>query len=121
LAGFNGGIQFNKQYPVDIYSKNTKMMLNLFDWFKDCKGIFSIIASCAYPDNGHDLLKEDEFWNGLPNKTVDCHGLAKRNLHAMSMQINKEAGYNKAVCGVLTNCYGPEDSYREEKTKVVGG
>lgn len=121
LAGFNGGIQFNKQYPYGIYTTNTYMLLNLFDNIPDVDRVFSIIASCAYPDNGDEVLQEKDFWNGLPNKTVDCHGLAKRNLHAISMQVNKQAGYNKAVCGVLTNCYGPYDSYREEKTKVVGG
>ena len=77
------------------------------------------MTSCAYPDTGMDLLKEETFWNGLPNKTIRAHGIAKRTLQAASEAYNDQYELNAStVC--VTNLYGPNDTFNLVRTKVVG-
>lgn len=121
-AGYNGGIEWNRRYPATIFQKTVQMGLNVLDmcaYFKVSK-VLSIISSCAYPDQDAEELQEETFWNGLPNQSVECHGLAKRMLNAYSRQISKEYD-TVAITAVLNNSYGPWDSYHPQKTKVVGG
>jgi GDP-L-fucose synthase len=119
-AGYNGGIEWNRLYPETIFSRTARMALNVLEAAigSDVTRVLSIISSCAYPDKGQDVLVASDMWYGLPNPTVECHGLSKRILHAYSRQINKQHNKNY-VCAVLTNCYGPRDNTDPLKTKVV--
>ena len=77
------------------------------------------MTSCAYPDTGMEVLKEDTFWEGLPNKTIRAHGIAKRTLQTASEAYNDQYDLNAAtVC--VTNLYGPKDTFNLVRTKVVG-
>jgi GDP-L-fucose synthase len=117
-AGFNGGIIYNRNFPADIFYKNTLMALNVLEASHqlNVKKILSIMTSCAYPD-GLDVLNENDLWKGKPHTSIECHGLAKRNLDAFSRFCNKQYGLN-AITAVLTNLYGPGDTF-SERGKVV--
>lgn len=119
-AGYNGGIEWNRLYPETIFARTARMGLNVLEACveQNVTRVLSIISSCAYPDKGQDMLYASDMWDGLPNQTVECHGLSKRILHAYSRQINKQHKKNY-VCAVLTNCYGPKDNTDPLKTKVV--
>ena len=120
-AGYNGGIEFNRMYPADILYSNTTMGLNLHHAceYVGVKKVLSIMTSCAYPDTGMDLLKEETFWDGLPNKTIRAHGIAKRILQVAAEAYNDQYELNAAtVC--VTNLYGPNDTFNLVRTKVVG-
>ena len=120
-AGWNGGIEWNKMYPADIFYRTSQMALNVLKCCEQYKvdKCLSILASCSYPNNQESVLREDTLWDGAPNGTVECHGLSKRILDAYSRQLRKQYGLN-AITVVLTNSYGPHDSFDLEKTKVVG-
>lgn len=121
-AGYNGNIDFNKRYPVNIYGQTMQMALNVFNVATkfNVKKIVSLISSCAYPDLGNQALKEKDFWNGEPNRSVDAHGFAKRGILEFGRQITKQ--YQIPCVGMCVNtCYGPYDNFSVEKTKVVGG
>lgn len=118
LATWSGGIQWNRTYGAETFEKTTRIGINTL---KAChtygvKKVVSIISSCAYPDKDGQM-KEEDFWNGLPNETIRCHGLAKRNLLAYSHELRKKG--IEAVCAVLQNCYGPFDRFEPERSKVV--
>ena len=120
LAGYNGNIGFNKLYPADIFYNTTIMGLNVL---KACslvkvKKVVSTLASCAYRSTNEEL-KEDDFWYGLPDESVEAHGLSKKTVHAFSKQIYKQHG-TVAVCTIFNTAYGPHDSFDIHKTKVVG-
>lgn len=121
LAGFNGGISFNKENPDTIFSRTVQMGLNVLKCSQrlGVSKVLSILASCSYPDLGDKVLSECDLWDGLPNPTVECHGLAKRFLHAYSKQINK-VSKTQCLSVVMTNAFGPGDNYDVKKTKVVG-
>ena len=120
LAGYNGNIGFNKLYPADIFYNTTTMGLNTL---KACsltgvKKVVSALASCAYRSTNEEL-KEGDFWHGLPDESVEAHGLSKKAVHAFSKQVYKQHG-TIAVCTIFNTAYGPHDSFNIHKTKVVG-
>lgn len=120
-AGYNGGIEFNRKYPADIYYRTVQMGINVLECcrrFKVAK-VMSLISSCAYPNE--EVLQEGTLHAGYPNPTVECHAFAKRTLDEFSRQISKQDKNTLAITAVLTNCYGPNDSFNPDKTKVVGG
>ena len=120
-AGYNGGIEFNRMYPADIFYSNTIMGLNIHHAceYLGVKKVLSIMTSCAYPDTGMDVLSEETFWNGLPNKTIRAHGIAKRTLQIAAEAYNDQYELD-AVTVCVTNLYGPNDTFNLVRTKVVG-
>ena len=120
-AGYNGGIEFNRMYPADILYTNTIMGLNLHHGceYLGVKKVLSIMTSCAYPDTGMEVLKEEDFWNGLPNKTIRAHGIAKRILQTSAEAYGEQYDL-KSVTACVTNLYGPYDTFNLVRTKVVG-
>lgn len=118
-AGYNGGIGFNQKYPAIIYQRNTEMALNLLEACHQSgvQKVMSLVSSCAYPDSGESLLKESEFFKGVPHASIACHAFAKRNLVVASRMYNEQYGLNATtIC--LNTIYGPGDSCDPERTKV---
>lgn len=120
-AGYNGGIEFNRRYPADVFYRNTLMALNIIrcSQLSNVKKVVSVMTSCAYADNGQPVLEETEFWNGKPNSSIACHGYAKRTLDAASQMFYAQYGLN-AVTVCINNMYGPGDTFDPVRTKVVG-
>ena len=77
------------------------------------------MTSCAYPDTGMEVLSEDTFWDGQPNKTIRAHGIAKRTLQTAAEAYNDQYELD-AVTVCVTNLYGPHDTFNLVRTKVVG-
>jgi nucleoside-diphosphate-sugar epimerase len=121
-AGYNGGIEFNKKYPSDIYYQTAMMGLNVLNAceFYGVKKIVSLMPSCSYPSSDK-ILYETDFGSGNSHPSVECHGHAKRVLFDYSRQIYKQTeGKCLPVCAVSNNSFGPGDSYDLEKTKFIG-
>jgi GDP-L-fucose synthase len=120
-ATYSGNLQFNTLYPYDTFYRTTQMALNVFSqcqYYKPEK-VLSILSSCAYPNIDNVEIKEDDLWRGLPHHTIESHGLAKRNLDSLSRMLRQQYGVNAVTC-VLSNSFGPRDSFQVEKTKVLG-
>ena len=120
-AGYNGNIKFNKEFPSDIFYNTTVMGLNTL---KACalhgvKKVVSPLASCAYRSTD-EQLQEKDFHLGMPDLSVEAHGLGKKTIFYYSRQIYKQYD-TAAVCTIFNTVYGPHDSYDINKTKVVGG
>lgn len=121
LAAYSGNVQFNINYPADTFWRTTQIGLNVLK-ASQLAGVhktLSIMSSCAIADRGEEVLSENDLWNGLPNKSIESHGFAKRVLDAYSRQLASQYGMIATTC-ILTNAFGPYDSFSIEKTKVVG-
>lgn len=124
LMADTGGIVYNRLYPADIFYNNTMMNLNLlytaqaFSKKFGIEKVLSILTSCSYPDNGQELLSEGQFYDGLPNESVQGFGLAKRNIEAYSRFLNKQYGFPAYTCAV-TNLFGEHDSFNLQRAKVL--
>lgn len=131
LAGYNGGIEFNKRFPADIYMQTAWMALSVLGAASFySKKVVSVLPSCAYfpgkqyirndewgtpyiaNDGVADVLYERNFAKGEPHESVACHGLAKRILFDYSRQLHKQFKLNAVSC-VLNNCYGPNARHDE--------
>lgn len=119
-TGMNGGLPLNIAKPADIYYQSAQLNLNILQTCQmfNVKKVVSIISACSYPDTDHEM-KEEEFLNGPPNKTVACHGHAKRTILAFGQSLNQQHGL-AAISTILTNTYGPFDRFDLKRTKVVG-
>ena len=121
LAGYNGGIEFNRKYPADIFASNTMLALNIISACSGAKveKLLSVITSCAYPA-GQEIHNENNLHDGPPEDTISCHGYAKRNLEIASRMYRKQYGLN-AITVCLNTVYGPGDRTDPDRTKVMTG
>lgn len=120
-AAYSGGIVFNREHPYEIYDKNVRISRNILHACGESGLIYkvvSIVSSCAAADKGSDVLVEENFWDGLPNKSIRYFGLQKRNIAAASMALY-EKHLKPFVWPVINNMFGPGDSTDLVKTKVV--
>jgi len=120
-AGYNGNIRFNRLYPSDIFYNTTIMGLNVL---RACaltgiKKVVTPLASCAYRSTD-EQLRETDFNIGMPDESVEAHGLSKKTIYHYSRQLCKQYNIN-AICTIFNTAYGPYDSFDINKTKVVGG
>jgi GDP-L-fucose synthase len=129
LAGYNGGIEFNRLNPARIFHDNTLMALNILEACKNHKvtKLLSVVASCAYPSltlniDGElverEFLFQNNFLDGEPHPSVACHAYAKRNLYLASRFYREQHNLN-AICVCPTTLYGPGDSFDPQRTKVM--
>lgn len=120
LAGYNGGIAFNAEYPADIFRVNTAMALNVLDacYKQGAGGVVSVVPSCGYA-SAEDFLEEN-YLEGRPDPTVACHGYAKRNLLLASQFYKAQYGL-QARCACQATMYGPGDRFNPLRSKVVAG
>lgn len=97
------------------------MGLNVLDKCRkwDVKKVVSALTSCAYSPSD-EPLKEEDFLVGIPHKSVEAHGLAKRNIFTYGKLLNHQYKRNIFCSALFNTSYGPFDNYNETKTKVVG-
>ncbi len=63
-------------------------------------------------------LKEKSLWDGIPHETVMNYGLTKKMMALQGWAYKKQYGFN-SIHLILTNLYGPRDSYNPERLHVV--
>src|SRR3990167_6743371 len=110
LAAKVGGIGSNLQSPGEFFYDNLSMGMNLIEASRR-EGVqkFVCVGSvCSYPESASPKAKEDELWNGYPEKTNAPYGIAKRALWAMLDAYHKQYGL-RSVYPVLANLYGKGD------------
>jgi nucleoside-diphosphate-sugar epimerase len=120
LAGYNGGIAFNGEFPYDIFADNTIMANNAMKIAINCKSekFVTLLTSCGYPpENGEDLI-ENTYLDNKPHETIESHGYAKRNLLLSCKFANKQYGLN-TICLIPNTVYGPGDRTDPIRTKVM--
>ena len=120
LAGYNGGIEFNRQFPADIFTLNTILALNIVAACNHAgvKKLLSVITSCSYPEEAASPYNEQHLHQGPPNQVVACHGYAKRNVEIASQMYRQQYGLN-AVVACPNTVYGPGDRTDPKRTKVM--
>ncbi|MEY4647443.1 MAG: hypothetical protein RIQ98_1279 [Bacteroidota bacterium] len=119
-AAFVGGIQFGYKHPAELFNNNMHMMLNLLEaaHLSNVKRIVNPISNCAYPGQA-TLFKEEEFWDGPLHESVMVYGFARKASWVGAWAYAKQ--HNLDVINlVLSNMYGPEDHFEEERSHALG-
>jgi len=119
-AAYYGGIWINQLYPARIYYENLVMGANLFEASRltDVQKFVAIGTACSYPGYLEGELKEENLWDGIPHETVVNYGLTKKMMAIQGWAYKKQYGFN-SIHLILTNLYGPRDSYNPDRSHVV--
>ncbi len=119
-AAFVGGIQFGFKHPAELFQNNLLMTLNLLEaaHISKVKRLVNPISNCAYPGNA-TFFKEDEFWNGPLHESVMVYGFVRKASWIGAWAYAKQ--YELDVINlILSNMYGPEDHFEEERSHALG-
>jgi GDP-L-fucose synthase len=119
-AAFVGGIQFGYRYPVELFQNNLQMTLNLLEAARlsGAGRIVNPISNCAYPGKA-TFFKEEEFWDGALHESVMVYGFVRKAFWVGSWAYAKQYGQD-VVNLILSNMYGPEDHFEEERSHALG-
>jgi len=119
-AAFYGGIGINQAEPAKLYYTNLVMGANVMEAAR-LAGVGKVVnvgTACSYPGYLEGHLKERDLWNGPCHASVINYGLTKKMLAVQGDAYKKQYGL-PSIHLILTNLYGPGDSYNTERSHVV--
>ena len=119
-AAYYGGIGINQTQPATLYYSNLVMGANLMEAARlvDLKKFVAIGTACSYPGYLEGHLKEDDLWAGPCHASVVNYGLTKKMMAVQAQAYKRQYGLD-SIHLILTNLYGPGDSYNPERSHVV--
>jgi GDP-L-fucose synthase len=80
--------------------------------------VVNIGTACSYPGYLEGDLKEDDLWGGPCHASVVNYGLTKKMLAVQGLAYKRQYGLD-SIHLILTNLYGPGDSYNPDRSHVV--
>jgi GDP-L-fucose synthase len=119
-AAFYGGIGINQTEPAKLYYTNLVMGANVMEAAR-LAGVAKVVnigTACSYPGYLEGHLKEHDLWGGPCHASVVNYGLTKKMLAVQGEAYKKQYGL-ASIHLILTNLYGPGDSYNTERSHVV--
>ena len=119
-AAYYGGIGINQTEPAKLYYSNLVMGANVMEAARLAKvgKVVNIGTACSYPGYLEGNLKEDDLWGGPCHASVVNYGLTKKMLAVQGQAYKKQYGLD-SIHLILTNLYGPGDSYNPDRSHVV--
>lgn len=119
-AAYYGGIGINVNEPGRLYYENLVMGANLMEAARlaRVKKVVNIGTACSYPGYLEGDLKEADLWSGPCHASVVNYGLTKKMLAVQGVAYKKQYGLD-SIHLILTNLYGPGDSYNPDRSHVV--
>jgi len=119
-AAFYGGIWINQVHPGRIYYENLVMGAHLMEAARihNVEKFVAIGTACSYPGYLTGELKEKNLWDGPLHESVINYGLTKKMMAVQAWAYKKEYDFN-AIHLILTNLYGPGDTFHIKRAHVV--
>lgn len=119
-AAYYGGIGINVNEPGRLYYANLVMGANMMEAARLAKvqKVVNIGTACSYPGYLEGHLKEEDLWAGPCHASVVNYGLTKKMLAVQGAAYKKQYGLD-SIHLILTNLYGPGDSYNPDRSHVV--
>jgi GDP-L-fucose synthase len=119
-AAYYGGIGINVSEPAKLYYSNLVMGASLMEAARLAKvsKVVNIGTACSYPGYLEGELKEQDLWAGPCHASVVNYGLTKKMLAVQGQAYKKQYGLD-SIHLILTNLYGPGDSYNPDRSHVV--
>src|SRR3954463_7361772 len=119
-AAYYGGVGINVSQPATLYYTNLVMGANLMEAARLAKvaKFVAIGTACSYPGYLEGDLKEDDLWAGPCHASVVNYGLTKKMMAVQAQAYKRQYGLD-SIHLILTNLYGPGDSYNPERSHVV--
>ncbi len=119
-AAYYGGIGINQTEPGRLYYENLVMGANVLEAARlvDVEKVVVIGTACSYPGYLQGHLNEDDLWTGPCHASVVNYGLTKKMLSVQGHAYKRQYGL-ETIHLILTNLYGPGDSYNPERSHVA--
>ena len=119
-AGLSGGISFNLNNPLDLYSKNIRMINNFINAAADrkIKNVLNIVPACVYPANLNQRAKVEDLWQGPMEKSSLAYSTAKISGLVGVETVRKQLGFNWTNL-IVTNVYGPHKRIDSKQMHVI--
>jgi GDP-L-fucose synthase len=120
LAAKVGGIMANQKSPGTFFYDNMAMNLNILEVSKTyrVKKVVLIASTCCYPALAPVPFKEEDIFQGEPERTNFGYAMAKRAAIAQAMAYRDQFGMNITTL-VMANLYGPSDKAVDEESHVI--
>jgi GDP-L-fucose synthase len=80
--------------------------------------VVNVGTACSYPGYLEGHLKEEDLWAGPCHASVVNYGLTKKMLVVQGQACKQQYGLD-SIHLILTNLYGPGDSYNTQRSHVV--
>ncbi len=119
-AAYYGGIGINQAQPATLYYSNLVMGANLMEAARlaEVDKFVAIGTACSYPGYLEGHLKEQDLWAGPCHASVVNYGLTKKMMAVQAQAYKRQYGLD-SIHLILTNLYGPGDSYNPDRSHVV--
>ena len=119
-AAYYGGIGINQTQPATLYYSNLVMGASLMEAARltNVGKFVAIGTACSYPGYLEGELKEDDLWAGPCHASVVNYGLTKKMMAVQAQAYKRQFGLD-SIHLILTNLYGPGDSYNPDRSHVV--
>jgi len=122
LAAFLGGVEFIRKFPVEAYSLNMKMNMNILECcriYDNVKKLLFTSTACVYPVYKQLLpdsppLKEED---ALEFEPESGYGWAKLMTEMLCKSYYEEYGLKTGIVRMF-NVYGPREAY-DDKSHVI--
>lgn len=123
LAALVGGIHANSTRKAEFYEVNalinTHVVLAAREAGVDV--VHAMGTGCAYPKRLEaDLLREEDFLDGIPEPTNDAYAYAKRGL-LVHLEAQREQYGIPYTYMIPANIFGPHDNFHPRFSHVVPG
>ena len=115
-----GGIQGNNTYPVEFFTENMKIQLNVIEnsFKNNVKKLLFLGSSCIYPKNAPQPMKEEYLLSSELETTNEMYALAKISGLKLCASYNREYGTDY-ISVMPCNLYGLNDNYDKENAHVL--
>jgi len=120
LAAKVGGIGLNQRIPGEMFYDNEIMGIQLMEAARQA-GVQKFVALgtiCCYPKFTPIPFREEDLWQGYPEKINAPYALAKKMLLVQAQAYRKQYGFN-AIFLMPVNLYGPGDKFDPRFSHVI--
>ncbi len=120
LAAKVGGVEFNSKNPAFLLKENLIPFMNIIEAsrLENVERFLTVSSACVYRRDAPVPTKEEEGFIGLPEKTNEGYGMAKRMQEKLSMYYAEQYGMKIAIARPY-NAYGPRDDFNPETSHVI--
>jgi len=119
-AAYYGGLGICMAEPMQIFSKNVIMGVNLLEAAARAgiRKVMAIGSACSYPGRVAGDMKEDDFWSGPLHPSVEAYGFTKKVLEVGLRAYGRGCGIVGQM-PIVTNLYGEYDVFGEYRSHVA--
>jgi len=116
----SGSIQENINQPAEFIYENLVVQNNVIHnaYLSKAKKLLYLAASCIYPKNSLQPIKEEYLLRGDLEPTSESYAIAKISGVKMCQAYNKQYA-TKFISIVPATIYGPDDEFNPDKSHVI--